>query len=77
MGQRRVGDQTRRLLPSRLAVLASLDELEGILSRCGVEHDVGKEGNRVEGGFGAIWASDELGTKQEGKSLLIWPRWRR
>ena len=58
MGQRRVGDQTRRQKPSRLAALASLDKLEGILSRHGVVRDVGKEGD-----YEGVWASDELGTK--------------
>ena len=77
MDQRRVEDQTRGPLPSRFAALASLDELEGILSRCGVEHDVGKEGNRVERGFVAIWASDELGTKRDGFCRLVWPHWHR
>ena len=46
----------------------SLYELEGILSWHGVVRDVGKEGD-----YEGVWASDELGTKRDGKSHLIWP----
>ena len=71
MGQRRVGDQTRRPLPSCLAVLASIDELDGVQSRGEVEHDTGKEGNRVEGGLGPCGPAKSWGPNETAKAVLF------
>jgi len=65
------GPSEKAIALSFLAALASLDELEGVLSWCGVECDTGKEGDRVQGSLGKRHVEDQTRRQKP----LIWPCW--
>jgi len=46
----------------------SLDKVEGVLSRHGVERDAGKEGHRVKGGLGPYGPATSWGPNKTGRA---------